>query len=445
VAHRVLRPRDAERLVLYLKDINLPKPDKYDTIQLIAFLQQLLTYQGFYDDNQEFVGLSNIQIVCSMNPATTVGRHPITTRFTAIAGIAYMPYVSREEMSEVYAAMFGEFVARTNYASDAQRRQLADTVLDVYEQVTHTFSADDHRHYKFTPRTITEWIQALHRYDLHAVDLVEALSYEAARTFRDRLVGADAANRFDGLVSNVFRAHWRVDGLGPEGGAGRVFTTWAVPADERTDTFGVAEAMAAMPADGFEEHVRSKLLSYEREVKELNILLFPEVLERVARFNRVLSQPGGHLLLAGRSGVGRRSTATLVAFMHHMEFFSPKMTLSYDERAFRIDLTRILMEVGVENKETLLFIEDHQLVTPAILETVNSLLSSGEVGFVQVEIQLTHSLKARLVSTVFKICFQMGQLVPLRLGPRALHQPGAGPDADPSQGGAVCKLNQVDP
>jgi dynein heavy chain 2 len=59
--------------------------------------------------------------------------------------------------------------------------------------------------------------------------------------------------------------------------------------------------------------VRGKLVSYEREVKELNILLFPEVLERVARFNRVLSQPGGHLLLAGRSGVGRRSTATLVA------------------------------------------------------------------------------------------------------------------------------------
>ena len=98
---------------------------------------------------------------------------------------------------------------------------------------------------------------------------------------------------------------------------------------------GVAEKMAAMPADAFEEHVRAKLLSYEREIKELNILLFPEVLDRIARFNRVLSQPGGHLLLAGRSGVGRRTTASLVAYMHNMEFFSPKMTLSYDERAFR--------------------------------------------------------------------------------------------------------------
>ena len=159
----------------------------------------------------------------------------------------------------------------------------------------------------------------------------------------------------------MFRTHnLRADNLG---GTDRVFTTWAVAADERTNVMGVAEKMAAMPAKAFEEHVRGKLLMYEREVKELNILLFPEVLERVARFNRVLSQPGGHLLLAGRSGVGRRTTASLVAYMHDMDFFSPKMTLSYDERAFRGDLKRILTEVGVENKETLLYIEDHQLVT----------------------------------------------------------------------------------
>jgi dynein heavy chain 2 len=36
---KVYRPRDAQRLIIYLKDVNLPKPDKYNTIQLIAFLQ----------------------------------------------------------------------------------------------------------------------------------------------------------------------------------------------------------------------------------------------------------------------------------------------------------------------------------------------------------------------------------------------------------------------
>jgi dynein heavy chain 2 len=63
----------------------------------------------------------NIQIVCSMNPTTTVGRHPITTRFTAIARLAYMPYVPREEMSEVYAVMFGRVLRSSTFQHNLSR------------------------------------------------------------------------------------------------------------------------------------------------------------------------------------------------------------------------------------------------------------------------------------------------------------------------------------
>jgi dynein heavy chain 2 len=42
---RLYRPRDGDRLVLFLKDVNLPRPDKYDTCALIAFLQQLVTFK----------------------------------------------------------------------------------------------------------------------------------------------------------------------------------------------------------------------------------------------------------------------------------------------------------------------------------------------------------------------------------------------------------------
>ena len=66
--------------VLFLKDINLPRPDKYDTCALIAFLQQLVTFKGFYDEHLEFLGIERVHIVCTMNPATTVGRHPLSTR-----------------------------------------------------------------------------------------------------------------------------------------------------------------------------------------------------------------------------------------------------------------------------------------------------------------------------------------------------------------------------
>lgn len=38
---RVLRPKEGDQLILYLRDLNLPKPDKWGSCQLIAFLQQV--------------------------------------------------------------------------------------------------------------------------------------------------------------------------------------------------------------------------------------------------------------------------------------------------------------------------------------------------------------------------------------------------------------------
>ena len=53
---------------------------------LIAFLQQILTYGGFYD-NLEWVGLEAVQIVGSMSASgggTGLGRHQLSTRFTSV-------------------------------------------------------------------------------------------------------------------------------------------------------------------------------------------------------------------------------------------------------------------------------------------------------------------------------------------------------------------------
>ena len=59
---RVFRPKECDRLILYLKDLNLAMPDKYGTCMLIAFLQQIITYGGFYD-GLEWVGLEAVQVI----------------------------------------------------------------------------------------------------------------------------------------------------------------------------------------------------------------------------------------------------------------------------------------------------------------------------------------------------------------------------------------------
>ena len=116
-----------------------------------------------------------------------------------------------------------------------------------------------------------------------------------------------------------------------------------------------------------------------REYIDLEVLLFHEVLDHMARIDRVLTTPRGSLLLSGRSGVGRRTALSLVAHLHQMDVFTPHISRGYGLKQFKNDLKSVMQQVGVEGKEMVLLIEDHQIVNPAFLELINSLLSAGEV------------------------------------------------------------------
>ena len=82
-------------------------------------------------------------------------------------------------------------------------------------------------------------------------------------------------------------------------------------------------------------------LSLGREQSELDILLFKEVLDHISRVDRVLTQPGGSLLMGGRSGVGRRTAVSLVAFMHQITLYTPNVSRNYGVKQFKNDLKNV--------------------------------------------------------------------------------------------------------
>lgn len=89
-----------------------------------------------------------------------------------------------------------------------------------------------------------------------------------------------------------------------------------------------------------------------RENRDLDILIFKEVLDYMAQVDRVLTMPGGSLLMAGRSGVGRRTAVTLVSHMHQMHMFTPKISRGYGLKHFKNDLktVRVISVIAVNLK-----------------------------------------------------------------------------------------------
>jgi dynein heavy chain 2 len=370
---RVLRPKDTQRLILYLKDINLPTPDKYNTIQLIAFLQQLVTYQGFYDENLDFVHLERVSIVASMNPSSTVGRHVLSPRFTANVRVVTVDYATRDELLHVYTQYLKNILEQPNLGRlSNSSAKLAQCMVDLFTAVKKKFSVDDHRHYLFTPRDITLWTLSLLRYEATSMpSLLECWGYEANRVFRDRLVNREHMMQFDSFLNQQLR-----QALGYNDNSRAYFTTWS--ASHNSVVPGLPP-MGRVAEDDLKVLMSQGLLAYEREFRELHAHIFEESLNNLARVNRVLSRPGSALLLVGESGVGRRTAALLVSHMLNLEFFSPNVTRDYSVKEFRRDLKTILQSAGIEGKPSVFFLENYQIVNSSFLELLNSLLSSGEV------------------------------------------------------------------
>ena len=108
--------------------------------------------------------------------------------------------------------------------------------------------------------------------------------------------------------------------------------------------------------------------------------LFQEFIDHLACADRALSAPHHNdIMLVGRSGVGRRSLVSLIAYMQRLTVFSPATSRKYDDKEWKRDLKQVMQMSGIERQHTVFFLEDHHMVKSAFLESINSLLSCGDV------------------------------------------------------------------
>lgn len=56
--------QEGMRVVVFVRDADVPQPDKYATSQLAMLLQQVLTYNGFYDKHNDFIGTNECTHFC---------------------------------------------------------------------------------------------------------------------------------------------------------------------------------------------------------------------------------------------------------------------------------------------------------------------------------------------------------------------------------------------
>ena len=85
-----------------------------------------------------------------------------------------------------------------------ERTKLATTLVEICRKIKATFLVDDARHYLFTPRDLSAWVKNLSQCDLgQGEDLLDVISYEGSRIFRDRMVDEESETKLDSIVRTI--------------------------------------------------------------------------------------------------------------------------------------------------------------------------------------------------------------------------------------------------
>ena len=111
----------------------------------------------------------------------------------------------------------------------------------------------------------------------------------------------------------------------------------------------------------------------------MDLVLFRDAVEHVARIVRVIRLQRGNMMLIGVGGSGRQSLTRLASYVLEYKTFQIEVTRQYRLTEFREDLKLLYKQAGVENKPTVFLFVDTQVVQEDFLEDINNILSSGEV------------------------------------------------------------------
>jgi dynein heavy chain len=114
--------------------------------------------------------------------------------------------------------------------------------------------------------------------------------------------------------------------------------------------------------------------------KKMDLVLFEDAIGHVVNIHRVITTQGGHSLLVGVGGSGRKSLTELATSIATFEIVSLEMKKGYSMKDWRDDVReRLFQACGVEGNPLVFLFSDTQIINEAFVEDINNILNNGRI------------------------------------------------------------------
>ena len=113
--------------------------------------------------------------------------------------------------------------------------------------------------------------------------------------------------------------------------------------------------------------------------KRMELVLFEDALKHMLRISRSIEMPRGSGLLVGVGGSGKQSLTRLASYISRAMCFQITLTKQYNRSALLDDIRILYKNAGHKRQPTTFLFTESEIKDEVFLETINSILSTGEV------------------------------------------------------------------
>jgi dynein heavy chain len=379
----VLGPPLGEVAIFFVDDLNMPKKEEYGAQPPIEILRQWMDHGGWYNrEENTFRTLIDVQFMAAMGPPGG-GRNHITQRYIRHFNMVNFVPFSQDALTSVFGTIVDWFL--NSFAGPVKQAgaPMVQATIGIYNRIAKELLPTPAKsHYTFNLRDLSKVIQGVQQADKDTVklgpDLIRLWSHECMRVFHDRLIDEPDREWFKTALGETVKQNFSLDYKTKVRGPNEtlIYGNFIDPKNPKRPYVEI----------GDHEQLRQVMNDYLKDYNEtsysgkMELVLFMNAIEHVARISRVLAQPSGNALLVGVGGSGRKSLTTLSAHLVEYKIFQIQISKTYGLVEWGDDLKKVLMMAGMDNEPTVFLFSDTQIKMESFVEDVNGILNTGEVA-----------------------------------------------------------------
>jgi dynein heavy chain len=368
--------------IIFIDDLNMPNKEVFGAQPPLELLRQAIDDKGWYERKSlEYRKIVDIQFLGGMG----LGRPNIPNRLNRHFTTVHLFEYDEETIKYVYKCIIDHVWAPMPEKVKVYNGKIASMCMNVYKAVCKDFKPlPGKAHYLFNLRDLSKVVQGI--LSVHESELTDSkvvltsklaklFVYEARRVFSDRFVDMRDKEDFNRILRHVISEPLQepYEKLIPP----NTFFAFGNFMSQNSMTMHYVEIDSL---DGYRNVVKAYIDEFNEINKpKINILLFEECLENLAKLNRVLSRDQGHALQIGLGGDGRRTLTRLATYMQGYQLREMDVQKDVFYTDWQDFLRDIFLNSGIKNIKYTILVTDNQLNKDIFFEDINNLLNIGEI------------------------------------------------------------------